>query len=142
MILPDVNVYVNAIHEGSPFHAEAKDWLERALVGDEGVAMWDVSLVAAYRLLTNPNLKAAVGEPRDALRALDRLRGAPAVVFVAPGERFWGVYSRLVVETNVRGGLASDAMLAALALEHRCRIATFDKDFVKFKGLSVFRPTP
>ncbi len=142
MILPDVNVYVNALHRGSPFHPQAKEWLELALVGSEGVALWDVSLVAAYRLLTNPNLKAAVGKPEAALAAIDRIRAAPAAVFVAPGNRFWEIFSRFTLEENVRGGLASDAMLAALALEHRCRIATFGKDFTRFKGLQTFKPNP
>ena len=142
MILPDVNVYVSALYEASPFHAQAKEWLELALVGAEGVALWDVSLVAAYRLLTNPNLRAVVGEPKVALAAIDRIRTAPAAVIVAPGNRYWEIFSRLAYEADVRGGLASDAMLAALALEHRCRLATFDKDFAKFEGLQIFRPTP
>ena len=142
MILPDVNAYVYAFHTGSPFHEEAREWLERALVGSEGVAVWDVTLVAVYRLLTNPKLESAISEPSDVIAALNGLRSAPSAIPIAPGERFWSIYTRFAVESDVRGELASDAMLAALALEHRCRIATTDRDFSKFKGIETVQPRP
>jgi len=35
----------------------------------------------------------------------------------------------------VGGNLVSDAHLAALAIEHRCGILSFDNDFVRFPGV-------
>ena len=140
MILPDVNVFVSALHAGSPFHGRTKALLESALVGSEGVALWDVSLVAVYRLLTNPKLESALSDPKDVLAAIRRLRSAPAAVLVDAGVRFWDIYSHIAIEADVRGPVASDAMLAALALEHGCRIATFDRHFSRFPGLDWFAP--
>jgi uncharacterized protein len=140
MILPDVNVFVYALHSGAPQHKRAKDWLQAALVGDEEIALWDVSLVSTYRLLTNPNLEAALSAPEDVLAAIDQIRAAPASVPIAPGPQFWETFSRTALATNMRGPKTSDAMLAALAIEHRCRVATYDSDFGRFPGLQWFRP--
>ena len=142
MILPDVNAYVYALHTGSPFHVKARVWLENALVGSEGVAVWDVTLVAVYRLLTNPKLKSAICEPAEVIDALNLIRSAPSAQSISPGERYWSIYKKICLDHEVKGDLASDAMLAALALEQRCRIATTDSDFSRFEGLQVFRPMP
>lgn len=47
---------------------------------------------------------------------------------------------RLLVESQVAGGLVSDAHLAALALEHGLTLCSTDKDFTRFEGLSFENP--
>ncbi len=111
-------------------------------MGDEAFGLWDVTIVSAYRLLTDARIWTEPETPESALAYLNGIRSAPATVRLQPGPQYWAIFEELCREANVRGPLTSDAMLAALAIEHRCRIATFDKDFAKFKGLSVFRPTP
>jgi len=141
MILPDVNVLVYALHGDSPFHDHARKWLETALVGQESIAIWDVTFASAYRVLTNPRMGPAWSDPQTVLAGLAGIRMAPACVPISTGERFWDVFSSVSVEAQVRGALASDAMIAALAIEHGCRLATFDQDFSRFKALNWFKPT-
>ena len=43
----------------------------------------------------------------------------------------------LLSETGAAGNLASDAHLAALAIEHGATLATFDADFLRFSGLKL-----
>lgn len=140
--MPDVNVLVNANRPSSPHHIEAKGWLERSLVAEEPLGLWEVTLVSAYRILTDPRIWTVPETPESALGYLDSVRAAPATIALRPGERFWTIFAGLVREVDVRGPLTSDAMLAALAIEHRCRIATFDADFAKFKGVATLRPMP
>ena len=142
MITADVNVLIYAIRPSSPHHEVAKSWLESALVAEEPFGLWDITLVSTYRVLTNSKVWSVPETPESTLEYLNGIRSGPAVVRLEPGLRYWTIFADLCREANVRGPLTSDAMLAALALEHRCRIATFDKDFAKFKGLQVFRPTP
>jgi hypothetical protein len=140
MILPDINVLVYALHQDLPQHQAAKEWLQACLVGEEQVAMWDVALVSVYRIVTTPRMVSAVAEPEAALAAISRLRNAPSSVSISPGASFWTTFSSIVRTGGLKGAITSDAMLAALAIEHRCRLATFDKDFDRFPGLQWFRP--
>jgi toxin-antitoxin system PIN domain toxin len=141
MILPDVNVLIYAHQTESPFHEVSREWLSRVMVGQEPVGLWDMSLTAVYRILTHPNVNGTRFEPAQILAALTQLKLAPAAVSVAPGDRYWEILSQVLIRRNVKGGLTSDAMLAALAIEHRCRIATFDKNFAIFGEVTSFTPT-
>ena len=141
MITADVNVLVYAVRPSSPYHEVAKAWLEGALVAEEPFGLWDTTLVSTYRVLTNPKVWTLPETPESALEYLNGIRSAPAFIRLEPGPRYWTIFDNVCRQVNVQGALTSDAMLAALALEHRCRITTFDKDFDKFKGLQVFRPT-
>lgn len=141
MIIPDVNVLIYAHQVDSEYHSVARDWLSHSLVGNEPVGLWDVSLTSAYRILTNPRVNRLRFEPVDVIEALNTLKSAPAAVPVTPGAYYWEVFTRLLVDADVRGGLTSDAMVAALALELHARVATFDDDFARFPGVDWFRPT-
>jgi hypothetical protein len=46
----------------------------------------------------------------------------------------------LIERANARGPLVSDAVLAALALEHGAALASTDRDFARFPGLRWVNP--
>ncbi|MGH9295407.1 MAG: PIN domain-containing protein, partial [Acidimicrobiales bacterium] len=50
------------------------------------------------------------------------------------------VLDRLVAETGTGGNLTNDAHLAALALQHKADIVSFDNDFGRFPGVQWHRP--
>jgi hypothetical protein len=62
------------------------------------------------------------------------------VVVIEPGPRYWAIARPLLEESNARGPLVADALLAALALEHGATLATHDLDFRRFEGLSLLDP--
>jgi predicted nucleic acid-binding protein len=62
------------------------------------------------------------------------------VVLVEPGPRYWELVKQLLVDSNSRGPLVADAMLAALAIENGATLATHDVDFRRFDGLKLFDP--
>jgi uncharacterized protein len=59
---------------------------------------------------------------------------------VAPGERHWAIFSRLVTETEAKGNLVPDAYLAALAIESGSEWITTDRDYARFPGLGWRHP--
>ena len=65
---------------------------------------------------------------------------APAVSILEPGERYWEIFSDLLLSAQVSGPLVTDAALAALAIEHGTAICTADRDFTRFAGVSLKNP--
>ena len=76
----------------------------------------------------------------DALAFAAQLREQPNAVPVAPGARHWDIFQRLCTASAVRGNLAPDAYLAALAIESGCEWVTTDRDFARFDGLRIRSP--
>jgi predicted nucleic acid-binding protein len=50
------------------------------------------------------------------------------------------VLRRLCEEADALGDLMADAVIAAVALEHGCQVATLDRDFARFASIRYLRP--
>lgn len=132
MILVDANLLVYAYHSGSPFHDQAKSWLEEVLSGLEPVGLPWSTLHAFLRLTTNPKI---VGNPfpiDEAAGIVEEWLQRPQVVVPQPGDRYWPILRRLLEEARVQGSLVTDAHLAALAVEHGAALYSSDRDFRRF----------
>lgn len=46
----------------------------------------------------------------------------------------------VVEDAEAAANLVPDAYIAAMAIEHDCAVATFDRDFRRFDGLRVVTP--
>jgi len=139
--LLDVNVLLYAHDTSSQKHARCRDWLIRALNGDEHVGLPWQTLLGFVRIATNPR---AVRRPLPATEAcaiVSRWLARPQAVVVDPGERFWGIFQALVDRGQAQGPLISDAALAALAIEQGATLCTTDRDFRRFDGLRLLDPT-
>ena len=136
----DANVLLYAINSSAPLHRQAKRWLEDSLSGSEPVGLAWMVLLAVIRLATNP---AAFSRPLDtasALGVVEALLSAPAAVVVAPTARHASILAALLLESGSGGNLVADAHLAALAVEHQATVASYDRDFGRFRGVRVTRP--
>lgn len=135
MELVDANVLLYAVNRDARHHERSRRWLDGALSGAETVAFAWIALLAFLRLSTKVGLYPS---PLTAEQALDRveawLGAAPAVV-VEPTMDHAGIVRRLLVAVGTGGNLVNDAHLAALAIEHRCGIVSFDNDFSRFGGV-------
>ena len=63
-----------------------------------------------------------------------------SVDILAPGERHWDILQKILADSQIRGPLATDAHLAALAIEHGATLSTCDRDFTRFKGVRLVNP--
>ena len=140
MRLVDANVLLYAVNTDAQHHAESKTWLDGALSGAETVGFAWIALLAFVRLSTKIGLFPHPLGVDDAMARVDAwLAAAPAVV-VHPTPTHSRTLAGLLGQVGVGGNLVNDAHLAALAIEHRCGIVSYDNDFDRFAG--VRRQTP
>ena len=64
----------------------------------------------------------------------------PNVVIVQPESRHAQLLRRLITEAKATGPLVTDAVLAAITMEHGATLASTDRDFSRFSGLAWFNP--
>jgi toxin-antitoxin system PIN domain toxin len=100
---------------------------------------WTV-LLAFVRLITKAELFDTPLSVDDAFDQVDQWLAAPAAVIVEPTARHADVLRSLLSERGAGGNLVTDAHLAALAVEHRGQIVSFDRDFDRFAGVRWERP--
>jgi hypothetical protein len=133
--LPDVNLLIYAIDEDAASHAKARDWLEEVLSGTESVAFAWAVLLGFVRISTNP---VALEHPLSADEALDYVDGwlgQPVADVVHPTPQHASILRSLLKPLGAAGNLASDAHLAALAIEHGAELCSCDADFSRFADL-------
>jgi toxin-antitoxin system PIN domain toxin len=142
VILLDVNVLVYAFRRESDRHAAYAAWLARAVAGSEELALHEGSLAGFVRIVTHPRIYAEPAPRSVALAFLDRVVTAPRHRWLPASAQTWERFAQLVGDdAALTGNHVPDALLAALALTHGCRLATADRGFARFPGLDWFEPT-
>ena len=140
MKLPDVNLLLYAIDEGSARHEPARAWVEERLSGTETLAFSWVVLLAFIRLTTSPRVFQSPLSTSAALDLVDSWLAQPCVAVVHPTSRHASVLRDLLEPLGTAGNLTTDAHLAALAIEHGAELCSTDRDFSRFAGLRWANP--
>lgn len=135
MKVVDANVLLYAVNSSSEHHNACKRWLDGALSGADTVGLAWVPLLAFVRLTTKQGLFPAPLAPGDAMCQVADWCGAPGAVVLSPTPRHADVLSRFLYQVGTGGNLVNDAHLAALAMEHRGVIVSYDSDFSRFDGV-------
>lgn len=139
-MLIDANILLYAVNEASPFHIASRDWLVAVLNGPQRVGIPWQSLWAFLRIGTNARtLEKPLSVPR-AWAIAEAWLAAPATWIPQPGRRHQEILGRLVVAGDLRGNLISDAVLAALCIEHGLAIVSADSDFARFPEVHRINP--
>lgn len=140
MTLVDANILLYAVDETAPQHVRAKAWLEEALNGPHRVGLPWQSLTAFVRIATHSR---ALERPLSAAQAWDVVQNwldAPAAWIPEPGAGHRTLLGRLLCGLDLRGNLVSDAVLAALCLEHGLVMVSADSDFARFSEVRWMNP--
>lgn len=132
MKLIDANVLLYAVNRDAERHELARRWLDDALSGNETVAFSWVALLAFVRLATKTSLFPQPLAIDEAMDRVDAWLAAPPAVVVEPTIDHARILRDLLRPLGAGGNLVSDAHLAALAVEHRCTVVSFDHDFSRF----------
>ena len=140
MTVLDVNLLLYAYNADAPQHETARNWLNELLRGSETIGLPWMTIWAFVRLTTNPRVFVHPLAPRKALSVMDEWLRQPRVVALLPGPRHWEILQALVLDCQAAGELVSDAVLAALALEHGGSLASTDHDFSRFPTLRWVNP--
>lgn len=139
-MLVDANILLYAVDEGSRFHPAAKEWMESALNGPRRVGIPWMSLTAFLRIATNPRALHEPLAPAEAWELVEDWLDAPAAWVPSPGRGHREILGRLVRDLDLRANLISDAVLAALCLEHGLEMISADTDFARFREISWHNP--
>lgn len=140
MKVVDANVLLYAVNSASQHHRASVRWLDRSLSGADEVGLAWVPLLAFVRLTTKEGLFPSPLRPSQAMGQVADWLSAPSATLVAPGARHLDILSRLLDQLGTGANLVNDAHLAALALESRASIVSYDSDFGRFDGVSWATP--
>lgn len=142
MKLVDANVLLYAVNTDARHHDRSRRWLDGALSGGETVAFAWVALLAFVRLATKVGLFPSPLSVDGAMDRVDAWTAAPSAVVLEPTARHARIVRDLLREVGSGGNLVNDAHVAALAVEHRCGVISFDHDFGRFAGVDWSEPPP
>jgi len=138
--LVDLNVLLYAINRDAPQHEAALGWWESALNGDESIGLPWVVLIGFLRLATNPRVFQAPLASDTALGMVGEWLALEIVCLPTEKPEHWETLNDLLSTAGTAGNLATDAHLAALALNHDAVLVSSDRDFARFKGLRLEDP--
>jgi len=65
----------------------------------------------------------------------------PHHLLLAPGPRDLALLRRICEQSDATGDLLPDAVIAAIALEHGCVVASLDRDFARFESIDHVVPS-
>ena len=139
MKVVDTNVLLYAVDESSRFHPAAHVWLTRALSGSETVGFPWVAVLGFVRISTNPRILPRPLALEHAEELVTSWLGQPTAVVVHPGRDHSASVFRLLAESGTAGNFTTDAHIAALALENRAEVVSFNRDLGRF-GVKVVVP--
>lgn len=140
MILPDVNVLIEAFRTEAKHHERCRGWLNSVLNGPSAYGMSHQVLSSVVRIITNPHVFPNPEEVEEAFSWCATLLNQPGCHVVTPGPRHWSIFQDLCQAVQARGNLVQDAWWAALAIESGCEWITLDRDFARFPGLRWREP--
>lgn len=135
MQVVDANVLLYAVNTSAEHHDQARKWLDGALNGRDSVGFSWISLLAFIRLSTKVDLFPSPLAVPDALERVRAWLAQPVSVVLEPTALHLDVLARLLGAVGAGGNLTNDAHLAALAIEHRGEVVSYDSDFGRFPGV-------
>jgi uncharacterized protein len=100
VILPDVNILVQAFRSDSSGHKICRNWLDGVLNGDARCGMAPQVLGGVVRITTHPKVFAQPSRLDEVLRFCDILLDQPHCVVIQPGERHWKIFTHLCTEAD------------------------------------------
>jgi toxin-antitoxin system PIN domain toxin len=140
VLLLDVNIVV-AAHRSDHAHFDViDDWFTAVLSGDEPFAVPAVVWASFLRLATGRRVFEPPTSLADAFAFAEAVCAQPHHRLLAPGPRHLALLRRICEESNATGDLVPDAVIAAIALEHRCAVASLDRDFARFSSIDHVIP--
>lgn len=140
MILVDANILLYATNTAASQHVQARDWLDRQLVGLARVGLPWPALLAFLRIATNTRALPRAMSMALAWRQISEWLACESAWIPQPTEHHSEVLGELLALPGVHGNLVTDAHLAALAIEHGLTLCTTDGDFARFPNLRYLNP--
>jgi len=140
LILLDANILLYAFDSKSVFHKIALSYLEEAINTQAVVGLSWLTVLAFVRITTSSKSLVRPLSFQAASQIIVELLEQDSVKIIDPSPEFWKAFVTGSLKAQVKGGLTTDAFLAALAIERGLTLVSADKDFLRFEGLKLFNP--
>jgi toxin-antitoxin system PIN domain toxin len=140
VIVPDVNLLLFAHLTAFAEHERAREWWKELLDGNEGVGLGSIAIFGFVRISTNRRMVRQPLAVETAAAVVESWLARPQVELIHPGSSHVEMTLRLLREVGTAGDLATDAQLAALAIENNAELHSADTDFGRFSGLRWVNP--
>ena len=141
MIAVDTNILIYAHREESPFYAAAFACLSRL---SEGRTAWAIPWPCVHEFLATVTHPRVHKPPTPLDAALDQVSAwmeSPSLVVLAESAQHWSELCSVLSGSKVVGPKIHDARIASLCIQHGVReLWSADRDFSRFKGLTVVNP--
>jgi toxin-antitoxin system PIN domain toxin len=136
----DANVLLYAVNVDADRHTASREWLDRSLSGAGTVGFSWLAMLAFVRLATKIGLFPSPLTSDEAMARLDAWTSQPTAEIIQPTPRHLDLVRSLLRPLGTGGNLVNDAHLAALAVEHRGAVVSYDNDFNRFEGVRWTTP--
>lgn len=136
MIVPDVNVLINAFHTEAPRHDEARIWLTNALEGRESLGLLDVVVTGFIRIMTHPRVLKKPLTSNEAVEAINTVMQSPNTVLIHGSGLSWQIFSELVSLHKLSAADIPDAWIAATVIAEEAILVSDDRGFARFRDLN------
>jgi toxin-antitoxin system PIN domain toxin len=136
----DANVLLYAVNADSVHHEASRSWLDHALSGNDSVGFAWVALLAFVRLATKVGLFPQPLTPSEAMAQVSEWTSAAGAQVLHPGNDHARILEHLLDQLGAGGNLVNDAHLAAIAIERRAEVVSYDADFSRFQRVRWWRP--
>lgn len=140
MKVVDANVLLYAVNRDAAHHETARRWLTEALNAQEPLGFMWIVLLAFVRLSTSPVVLPHPIDVDSATATVDEWLGRPNSVLLEPRAGHLSRMRELLAATGAASSLVNDAHIAAVALDRRATVVSYDNDFSRFPGLSWEQP--
>lgn len=140
MIAVDANLLIYAYIADLPEHPRAFTWLERQLHDAPRVGLPWLSLTSFLRLVTNPRVFDPAVRIEQAYEQVRRWLSAENTWCPEPSGKHAAILARCLAVPGLRSDDVPDAHIAAITIGHGLTLATNDRGFARFDGLTVFNP--
>jgi toxin-antitoxin system PIN domain toxin len=140
MTVIDANVLLYAYNADAPQQRTAQRWLQNLIESGETIALPWLTIWAFIRIGTNSRIYENPRPAQEAFAILSDWLAQPGVVPLNPGPLHAGILEKLVCDHAAAGPTVTDAVLAALAIEHGATLASTDRDFRRFPDLRWLNP--
>ena len=140
MLVLDLNVLIAAHRVDHTHHTMISRWFGEVASGAEAFSVPHVAWASFVRVVTNRHAF-PTPTPRDrAFAFVDAVRAHRNYCSLEPGPRHLDLLRLLCEESDATGNLVADAVIAAIALEHGCTVASLDRDFARFSSIDHVIP--
>lgn len=140
MIIFDVNLLVAAYRSDHPHHERVHPWLGKVVASSRPIAVPDLVWVGFVRICTNPRIFSVPSGLGQTLDFVGAFVAQPTYVHLGGLPHGIGAFTDVAREADASANLVADAYIAAVALHWAASVATLDRDFRRFDGLSIIEP--